>query len=119
MNSFIFFSFELNFFRSSSEERVLESPAETTDTIRRVSSHEDFNSEKHLHILSQLGQDMGHGVVSFLNKYINIYNILCINSNCISRIQVILFIEMRKSSFARKDKCFTYIQENSTNFFTL
>ncbi|XP_006625036.1 protein FAM13A, partial [Apis dorsata] len=53
---------ERKLIRSSSEERVLESPAETTDTIRRVSSHEDFNSEKHLHILSQLGQDMGHGV---------------------------------------------------------
>ncbi|XP_076753209.1 protein FAM13B isoform X2 [Xylocopa sonorina] len=47
---------------SSSEERALESPTETADTIRRVSSHEDFNSEEHLHILSQLGQDMGHGV---------------------------------------------------------
>ena len=62
--------------RSSSEERVLESPTEVTDTIRRVSSHEDFNSEKHLHILSQLGQDMGHGVVSFLNV-----QTLC-NSRC-------------------------------------
>ncbi|KAF3430136.1 hypothetical protein E2986_13111 [Frieseomelitta varia] len=53
---------ERKLIRSSSEERVLESPTEITDTIRRVSSHEDFNSEKHLHILSQLGQDMGHGV---------------------------------------------------------
>lgn len=53
---------ERKLIRSSSEERVLESPTEVTDTIRRVSSHEDFNSEKHLHILSQLGQDMGHGV---------------------------------------------------------
>lgn len=66
-------SHESNTFRSSSEERVLESPAETTDTIRRVSSHEDFNSEKHLHILSQLGQDMGHGVVSFLQYASNVY----------------------------------------------
>ncbi|XP_026670360.1 protein FAM13B isoform X2 [Ceratina calcarata] len=53
---------ERKLIRSSSEERVLESPTETADTIRRVSSHEDFNSEEHLHILSQLGQDMGHGV---------------------------------------------------------
>lgn len=52
------------FFRSSSEERVLDSPTDVADTIRRVSSHEDFNSQEHLHILSQLGQDMGHGVVS-------------------------------------------------------
>lgn len=51
-------------FRSSSEERVLDSPTDVADTIRRVSSHEDFNSQEHLHILSQLGQDMGHGVVS-------------------------------------------------------
>ncbi|KOC70759.1 Protein FAM13A [Habropoda laboriosa] len=53
---------ERKLIRSSSEERVLDSPTETADTIRRVSSHEDFNSEEHLHILSQLGQDMGHGV---------------------------------------------------------
>lgn len=50
--------------RSSSEERILESPTDVADTIRRVSSHEDFNSQEHLHILSHLGQDMGHGVVS-------------------------------------------------------
>jgi len=53
-------------FRSSSEERVLDSPTDVADTIRRVSSHEDFNSQEHLHILSQLGQDMGHGVVSII-----------------------------------------------------
>ncbi|XP_076247200.1 protein FAM13A [Calliopsis andreniformis] len=53
---------ERKLIRSSSEERVLESPTEIADTIRRVSSHEDFNSEEHLHILSQLGQEMGHGV---------------------------------------------------------
>lgn len=53
-----------NTFRSSSEERVLDSPVGAVDAIRRVSSHEDFNSKEHLHILSQLGQDMGHGVVS-------------------------------------------------------
>nr|XP_012149382.1 PREDICTED: protein FAM13A isoform X2 [Megachile rotundata] len=53
---------ERKLIRSSSEERVLESPTETADTIRRVSSHEDFNSEEHLHVLSQLGQEMGHGV---------------------------------------------------------
>lgn len=55
-------------FRSSSEERVLDTSNDTADTIRRVSSHEDFNSEQHLHILSQLGQDMGHGVVRLINK---------------------------------------------------
>lgn len=53
---------ERKLIRSSSEERVLDSPTEAAETIRRVSSHEDFNSEEHLHILSQLGQDMGHGV---------------------------------------------------------
>ncbi|XP_076229031.1 protein FAM13A [Nomia melanderi] len=53
---------ERKLIRSNSEERVLDSPAETADTIRRVSSHEDFNSEEHMHILSQLGQEMGHGV---------------------------------------------------------
>ncbi|XP_076684997.1 protein FAM13B isoform X2 [Andrena cerasifolii] len=53
---------ERKLIRSSSEERVLESTSETADTIRRVSSHEDFNSEEHLHILSQLGHEMGHGV---------------------------------------------------------
>ncbi|XP_054013995.1 protein FAM13A isoform X1 [Hylaeus anthracinus] len=53
---------ERKLIRSSSEERVLESPTKAADTIRRVSSHEDFNSEEHLHVLSQLGQDMGHGV---------------------------------------------------------
>ncbi|XP_076639315.1 protein FAM13B isoform X3 [Colletes latitarsis] len=54
---------ERKLIRSSSEERVLESPTKAADTIRRVSSHEDFNSEEHMHILSQLGQDnMGHGV---------------------------------------------------------
>ncbi|XP_025991987.1 protein FAM13A isoform X3 [Solenopsis invicta] len=53
---------ERKLIRSSSEERVLDSPTDVADTIRRVSSHEDFNSQEHLHILSQLGQDMGHGV---------------------------------------------------------
>nr|KAF7427000.1 hypothetical protein H0235_006694 [Vespula pensylvanica] len=53
---------ERKLIRSSSEERVLDTSNDTADTIRRVSSHEDFNSEQHLHILSQLGQDMGHGV---------------------------------------------------------
>lgn len=53
---------ERKLIRSSSEERVLDTPNDTADTIRRVSSHEDFNSEQHLNILSQLGQDMGHGV---------------------------------------------------------
>lgn len=55
------------FLRSSSEERVLDSPTDVADTIRRVSSHEDFNSQDHLHVLSQLSQDMGHGVVSIIN----------------------------------------------------
>lgn len=53
---------ERKLIRSNSEERVLDSPTDVADTIRRVSSHEDFNSQEHLHILSQLGQDMGHGV---------------------------------------------------------
>ncbi|XP_025154132.1 protein FAM13A isoform X2 [Harpegnathos saltator] len=53
---------ERKLIRSSSEERVLDSPTDVADTIRRVSSHEDFNSQEHLHILSQLSQDMGHGV---------------------------------------------------------
>ncbi|XP_029045639.1 protein FAM13B isoform X1 [Osmia bicornis bicornis] len=53
---------ERKLIRSNSEERVLESPTETADTIRRVSSHEDFNSEEHLLVLSQIGQEMGHGV---------------------------------------------------------
>ncbi|EZA59110.1 hypothetical protein X777_15751 [Ooceraea biroi] len=53
---------ERKLIRSSSEERVLDSSTDVADTIRRVSSHEDFNSQEHLHILSQLGQDMGHGV---------------------------------------------------------
>jgi len=68
------------FFRSSSEERVLDSPTDVADTIRRVSSHEDFNSQEHLHILSQLGQDMGHGVVSILIA-------ILINKNNIMRIE--------------------------------
>ncbi|XP_015609193.1 protein FAM13A [Cephus cinctus] len=53
---------ERKLIRSNSEERILESAANTADSIRRVSSHEDFNSAKHLHLLSQLGPDMGHGV---------------------------------------------------------
>lgn len=56
---------ERKLIRSSSEERVLDTPNDTADTIRRVSSHEDFNSEQHLNILSQLGQDMGHGVMIY------------------------------------------------------
>jgi hypothetical protein len=60
-------------FRSNSEERVWESSKRMTgdssttdsaDTIRRVSSHEDFNSVKHHHILSKLQKDMGHGLVN-------------------------------------------------------
>jgi len=70
------------FFRSSSEERVLDSPTDVADTIRRVSSHEDFNSQEHLHILSQLGQDMGHGVVSIVIA-------ILINTNNILRIEYV------------------------------
>lgn len=53
---------ERKLIRSNSEERVLESPAEVADAIRRVSSHEDFKSDGHLHIQSQFAKDMGHGV---------------------------------------------------------
>lgn len=54
---------ERKLIRSNSEERILEDPTNAADSIRRVSSHEDFNSEKHIHTVSQIGQDMGHGVV--------------------------------------------------------
>ncbi|XP_046490393.1 protein FAM13A [Neodiprion pinetum] len=46
--------------RSNSEERVPEPVRKSADSIRRVSSHEDFNSAKHLP--PKAGQDMGHGV---------------------------------------------------------
>lgn len=49
----------------------MDSPADTLDAIRRVSSHEDFNSNKHFHVLPHISQDMGHGVVSYIiqNKF--------------------------------------------------
>ncbi|XP_066601313.1 protein FAM13A [Prorops nasuta] len=53
---------ERKLIRSNSEERVLDSPTDTADTIRRVSSHEDFNSGERATVLSQADQDMGHGV---------------------------------------------------------
>ncbi|XP_014210463.1 uncharacterized protein LOC106640818 [Copidosoma floridanum] len=56
---------ERKLIRSNSEEKIVagESCSEkSADTIRRVSSHEDFNSAKHHHILSKLQKDMGgHG----------------------------------------------------------
>ncbi|XP_051175769.1 protein FAM13A [Leptopilina boulardi] len=53
---------ERKLIRSNSEERILENTKSQAD-IRRVSSHEDFNSSKHLHILSsQLPSEMGHGM---------------------------------------------------------
>ncbi|XP_012272613.1 protein FAM13A [Orussus abietinus] len=53
---------ERKLIRSNSEERILDSADNTAESIRRVSSHEDFNSSKHLQILPQIGQEMGHGV---------------------------------------------------------
>ncbi|XP_008214879.1 protein FAM13C isoform X2 [Nasonia vitripennis] len=61
---------ERKLIRSNSEEKIWEkskrvagdnSNSNTADSIRRVSSHEDFNSAKHLHILLKLQKDMGHG----------------------------------------------------------
>ncbi|KAG8037433.1 hypothetical protein G9C98_005643 [Cotesia typhae] len=52
---------ERKLIRSNSEEQILESPPNGKESIRRVSSHEDFNSDKHLHIIYP-DQDMGHGV---------------------------------------------------------
>ncbi|XP_034935925.1 protein FAM13A isoform X2 [Chelonus insularis] len=53
---------ERKLIRSNSEEKILDNPTTLPESIRRVSSHEDFNSDKHLHIISRLNQDMGHGV---------------------------------------------------------
>ncbi|XP_043268411.1 protein FAM13B [Venturia canescens] len=53
---------ERKLIRSNSEERILEGTTNVAESIRRVSSHEDFNTEQHHHLLSQTSQDMGHGV---------------------------------------------------------
>ncbi|XP_063975714.1 protein FAM13A [Diachasmimorpha longicaudata] len=57
---------ERKLIRSNSEEQILDkNSSNAAETIRRVNSHEDFNSDKHLHTLthlSQVGADMGHGV---------------------------------------------------------
>ncbi|XP_058799664.1 protein FAM13A isoform X2 [Phymastichus coffea] len=62
---------ERKLIRSNSVEKIWEggqgdtgenNNEKSADAIRRVSSHEDFNSAKHLHILSKLQKDiMGHG----------------------------------------------------------
>ncbi|XP_043472213.1 protein FAM13A [Leptopilina heterotoma] len=52
---------ERKLIRSNSEERIFENTKSQSD-IRRVSSHEDFNSSKHLHTLSQVPSEMGHGM---------------------------------------------------------
>ncbi|XP_012262118.2 protein FAM13B [Athalia rosae] len=48
--------------RSNSEEQILEPIRKSADSIRRVSSHEDFNSANHPTATAKVGQEMGHGV---------------------------------------------------------
>ncbi|KAJ8673625.1 hypothetical protein QAD02_004887 [Eretmocerus hayati] len=64
---------ERKLIRSNSEDKIWESTKKIAEdkntikdsrkTIRRVSSHEDFNSAKHHHILSKLQKDMGRGLL--------------------------------------------------------